>query len=204
MVSHLFCTVTKTGDSLPGPTAATSHPPSRCGDSPVRATAWTFLRLALGPFRQVSREVAVLSETENLGEERCRACPGFQHENSTSVNSHGWCPSSQTSVDKPPTTPSQSTPQHSQCTSPVPLLPGLALPVGSSVLLACLGTPAPSPESSCAVFTRQPGRRLSLVTTHQVISPPRGLPKKKGLLTLQPRCSELLSLTEPLFSPSLS
>lgn len=132
MVSHLFCTVTKTGDSLPGPTAATSHPPSRCGDSPaVRATAWTFLGLALGPFRQVSREVAVLSETENLGEERCRACPGFQHEDSTSVNTHGWCPSSQRLPCRPqcgqtphntPTEDSSALPVH--ISSPTPSWPG--------------------------------------------------------------------------------
>lgn len=85
-------------------------------------------------------------------------------------------------MDKPPTMPSKRTPQHSQCTFPVPLLPGLALPVGSSVLLACLGTPAPSPESSCAVFTWQPGRRLFPSYHPPGDKPSQGPPQEEGAI----------------------
>lgn len=38
----------------------------------------------------------------------------------------------------------------------------------------------------------------SLTTTHQVISPPKGLPKKKGIFLLQPGFSDLLSPTAAL------
>lgn len=78
-------------------------------------------------------------------------------------------------------------------------LPGLVLPVGSSALLAHLGTPAPSPESSCAVFTWQPGWRLVPSFHPPGEKPSQGLPKEEGAIYTPAGASDLLSLTGPLF-----
>lgn len=70
MVIHiLLFTPAKTGNSLSGTTAASHiHRPPKDVETEPGPQHWAFLGLALCPSQQVSGELAVLSETENLGE----------------------------------------------------------------------------------------------------------------------------------------